>query len=586
MKSVAAKLLFCLCFMLSQQSINAQYAIVTVTPDTLGYDNRVLTKEQDSISIIQSGYTTLQPGGNFVSPGGLLQTDYIGGLDLFRQHLPYFTRLKNYYVGLPHVGFYYSFGSRGLQNVHVDYQHTIAKHFNINLVYNGHHLSEQAGFLRNSGYKNNVIQLLMNYDGKRYKGLYYLNYYFGQRRSSQGVEEDSLLNAYPIQLIPVINGAAFSKLNIVDAGTQHLVSFTKDSLVKHGIIYQNELKLQNRKYTERGETILNYDSVYKSQDTTYDHYQWYRVRNAGGYYIRSSRLSIAAKAFHQFWKYKNQGIFMDTTEIGLDADLKFNWSKFDLKSQFEFTFIGAAGEVLSNSTLNWRDRKFDVGAHLLFENRYPSVFLRNYSGNSIKWHIADLQLQQTLKIGGYFNWKERFPFQANISWANLSNQYWLVDNQLRNDTLENVSLLNINIKTKVRAGHFHFDPYLALNVTSGNIRFVPLLDARLNIYWNKQLFSTKKFDFILGVTARYQTKYELISYNHLVDLYQFAAGTLSYQPIVRMDIYTGFQIDNFRVFLRYENLDTFWNNRENFTVEGYPIAPGVIRIGITWDFFN
>src|SRR5690606_15520842 len=108
---------------------------------------------------------------------------------------------------------------------------------------------------------------------------------------------------------------------------------------------------------------------------------------------------------------------------------------------------------------------------LLFENRYPSVFLRSYSGNSVKWHLADLQLQQTLKIGGYFNWKEKFPFQANISWANLSNQYWLVDNQLRNDTLENVSLLNINVKTKVRAGHFHFDPYLALNVTSGNIRF-------------------------------------------------------------------------------------------------------------------
>ncbi|MBN9293017.1 MAG: hypothetical protein J0G96_03455 [Flavobacteriia bacterium] len=586
MKSVAAKLLFCLCFMLSLRSINAQYAIVTTTSDTLGYDNRVLTKDLDSISISQSGYATLQPGGNLISPGGLFQTDYISGLNLFRQHTPSFNQLKNYYVGLPHLGFYYSFASRGLQNVHVDYQHTIAKKFNIHLVYNGHHLSEQAGFLRNSGYKNNVIQLLMNYNGERYKGLYYLNYYFGQRRSSQGVENNSLLNDYPVQLIPVINQTASSKLTTVDAGTQHLLSFTKDSLVKHGIIYQNELKLQSRKYTETGETILNYDSVYKDQDSTYDHYQWYRVRNEGGYYIQSSRLSIAAKAFHQFWNYKNQGIFMDTTEIGLDADLKFSWSKFDLKSQFEFTFIGAAGEVLSNSTLNWKDRKFDIGAHLLFENRYPSVFMRNYSGNSVKWYLTDLQLQQTLKIGGYFNWKESFPFQANVSWANLSNQYWLVDNQLRNDTLSNVSLLNINIKTKVKAGHFHFDPYLALNVTSGNIRFVPLLDARLNVYWNKLLFSTKKFDFIFGATARYQTAYDLISYNHLVDLYQFAEGTLSYQPVVRVDIYTGFQIDNFRVFLRYENLDTFWNSRENFTVEGYPVAPGVIRVGITWDFFN
>ncbi len=566
---------------------NAQYTIVSTSQDTLTYENRVLTHKLDSVALVQSGYLTLQPGGNFNSLGGIYQNDFLNGFSLFRQHVPRFSNLKQAYAGLPHLGFYYAFGARGLQNIHLDFQQTIAKKFGINLAFDGMMLNDNAGFLRNNSYRNSVVRLLMNYQGERYEGLYYMNYYFGNRKSSNGVATDSLLNEFPMQLIPVKNQSAFAKFNNVEAGTQHLIPFTKDSLVKHGFVYQNELKVQNRKYTELQADILNYDTIYKDSASTYDHYQWQRMRNEGGYYLKSQRLKIAAKAFHQYWKYKNQGINLDTTEVGVNANLLFTWSKFELKSDFEFTFLGAIGEMYSKSQLRWNDEKFNIVAHLNFENNYPSVFMRKYSGNNVQWYVSNPQLQQTIKIGGKFDWKFKIPFQISGEWANLSNTYWLIDNQLRNDTLKNVSLTNISISTRLNAGNFHFDPYIALNLTSQNIRFVPLLDSRLNIYWNKKLFSTKKFDFILGATARFQTKYDMISYNNLVDLYQFSNATSpAHQPIVRVDIYTGFQIDNFRFFVRYENLDYFWNNRQNFTIQNYPIAPGAIRIGLTWDFFN
>ncbi len=567
--------------------VSAQYAIVSISQDTLDYDNRVLTQKLDSISIVQSGYATLQPGGNYISLGGIYRNDFINGLSLFQQHAPSFTNLRDNYVGLPHLGFYYSFGSRGTQNIHVDFQQTLAKKFDINISFDGFMMNEKAGFTRHSGYRNSVVQLLANYHGDRYQGLYYMNYYFGNRNSNRGVEADSLLELFPLKLIPVKNETAFSKFNTVEAGTQHLFSLTKDSLTKHGFVYQNELQLMNRKYTESGLDMLSYGSIYKDSVQTYDHYQWYRIRNEAGYFIQSKRLNISAKAFHQYWTYKNQGIFMDTSEVGVNADLLFYWSKFSLKSRFDFTFLGAVGEMESNTTLKWSEKKFDIQAYLDFENKYPSVFQRKYAGNSIQWYLPTPQLQQTIKLGGDFSWKEKIPFQAGINYAQLSNQYWLIDNQLRNDTLKNVSIINARINARFKAATFHFDPYLSVNITSQNIRFVPLLDARLNVYWNKKLFSTKKFDFILGATAIYQTKYSVASYNNLVDLYQYSTtSTYLYQPIVRLDIYTGFQIDNFRFFVRYENLDAFWNKRENFTVENYPIAPGLIRIGLTWDFFN
>lgn len=578
-----------LLFVFSFFPLKAQYSIVSITQDTLSYENRTLTKNLDSISLVHTGYNQLQPGGNFISLGGVYQSNFIDGMALFQNHSPKFKTLSSFYAGLPHVGFFYSFGSRGLQNIHVDYQQTLARKFNINLQYDGYLLSDKAGFLRHSAYKNNTIQLMMNYHGERYKGLYYLNYFFGNRASNQGVTADSLLNTFPLQLIPVRNESAFAKFNKVEAGTQHLISFTKDSLIKHGVVYENELKLQNRKYTEAQAYLALYDSIYKDSAGTYDHYQWWRVRNAAGYFFQMKQLKFAAKAFHQYWKYKDQGINMDTTEVGINADLLFNWRTFEVKSRFDMTFIGAIGEMESVSSLKWTSEKINLGAFAVIENKYPSVFLRQYRGNSIKWNIAStMKLQQTIKLGGNIEWKKRIPFQSSVSWANLSNNYWFIDGELRNDTLKNVSLINWNTSARFKAGTFHFDPYFGLNITSKSIRFVPLIDARLNVYWNKKLFKTKRFDFILGVSARYQTKYNLVSYNNLVDLYQISsnASNLSYNPIVRLDIYTGFQIDNFRFFFRYENLDSFWNKRNNYTVFNYPIAPGTIHIGLTWDFFN
>lgn len=578
-------LFFVSCF--GWNTVAAQYAITTLEEDTITYEKRTLTQRLDSLAIVHSGYATTQPGGNTQSLGGVLDSDYSNGFQLFRQTSPAFKTLQSYYAGLPHLGFYYAFGSRGLQNIHLDYQQTIARKFNVHLVYDGHLLNNQAGLLKHSGYKNSTVQLLMNYRGQRYQSLYFMDYYFGNRNSSRGVTDENDLAIYPLKLIDVKNTSAFAKYNVVNGGTQHLISLSNDSLVKHGFVYQNELKLENRKYSESLGDVLKYAAIYKDSSNTYDHYQWYLIQNEAGYFVQSKRLNVSARAYHHFWKYKNQGFLRDSLKVGVNADLLFKWASFSLDSKFDFGFLGAIGEVMSKSHLKWKGDRFNIGANLYFENFLPSPYIRHYYGNSIQWDLQNLALQQDLTVGGFFNWEEKIPFSVKLNWSNLSNHYWLIDNEMRNDTLKNVSVLNTSVNARFKVKTFHFDPYVAVNVSSGNLPFVPLLDARFNVYWNQKLFSTKKFDFILGVTGRFKTKHEVTAYNHLADLYEFSNSSVYYQEaLFRMDIYTGFQIDNFRFFIRYENLDSFWNRKDSYTTSAYPIAPGLIRIGLTWDFFN
>lgn len=572
------------------QGAKAQYSVLGIHEDTLNYNYRTLTNRLDSIPFLQSGYTTLQPGGSSIAPSGALQSNNKNFYQLFQNHAPLFSSLKNTYSGIPHLGFYYSFGSRGLQNVHVDYQQTLAKKFNINLNYTGNHLNKEAGFLRHSGYTNNVVQLLMNYKNKSYQGLYYFDYYFGQRRSNGGVIDPSQLNQLALPLIPVRNETSLSKLNNFQVGTQHLFFVTKDSVVKQGFVYQNKMTISSRKYTESGATLSNYAMINKDSSGTYDYAQTSTLLNEFGYFIKSPHFSVDAMGFHRFWLYKNYGSKTELNEIGVSGNVQLNWQKIEFNSHLEFAFVGLPGEMTSNSSLKWNIIKdLQLLAYLNVHNYYPSMFMTKYLGNSILWdNTNNSRLQQTITAGGEIFLSKKFPIKVGVNFNNLSNNYWLIDGHLRNDTLKNATNVSTYVKSDLKAGSFHFDPYLGINVNSKEFNYVPLLDARLSLYWNKKLFSTKKFDFILGVSAYYRSKYDLIGYNNLVDLYEIRpqnAG-MSYSPIIRLDIFTGFQIDNFRFFVRYENLDSFWNGGYNFDYLDYPISRGVIHIGLTWDFFN
>ena len=53
-----------------------------------------------------------------------------------------------------------------------------------------------------------------------------------------------------------------------------------------------------------------------------------------------------------------------------------------------------------------------------------------------------------------------------------------------------------------------------------------------------------------------------------------------------LDFFTGIQIDEFRFYFKFENIDYFWNKQTNLQQIGYPISPTIIRLGFTWDFFN
>ena len=135
-----------------------------------------------------------------------------------------------------------------------------------------------------------------------------------------------------------------------------------------------------------------------------------------------------------------------------------------------------------------------------------------------------------------------------------------------------------------------FQPYIIVNQFSAALNYIPKIDFRTRIGFNKKLFTAKKMDFICAVDFVYQGSRKLMTYASDLDLYILKSTNSTIQftnsSLYKIDFFTGFQIDQFRFYIKIENLNYIWNKQDSFVYENIPLTPFLIRIGLTWDFFN
>ena len=89
-----------------------------------------------------------------------------------------------------------------------------------------------------------------------------------------------------------------------------------------------------------------------------------------------------------------------------------------------------------------------------------------------------------------------------------------------------------------------------------------------------------------GVDVAYLSSFQRIGYYSQVAAFDLNNPDVTSAYTSALHFFTGFQIDEFKFFLRVENLNYFWSDRNLQQVRGYPIPSTQFRLGITWDFFN
>lgn len=554
--------------------------------DTIPYGYRSGGVALDSVDAAVTITPNLRPGLGF---GELFEKNLAesmfnneGGFSYLRNEI----RIQPKFSGLPYLGFQYAFGSKLTQDLQVEYQQFYSPNTHLHLRYNR---NTSNGFLRNSGYRNNDLNLRF-YHQKSWFATHFDGYYGAYNlHQNRGIATDTLLQEFAIEFTPVITDEGESKIRKVDLKWDNYFRLAGDSLLGFGLKSKHAFDLTHREFTEflMDNSIVDTTFI-DTNGYTRDQFQTASLINGAGAYFSSSHFKIDATANHRLWRNQNLGTYRDTNEVFLHSNLWVALGKrIDLHNEFYFNLIGATGELKEYARLNFAILdQLSLRAAVNFENLYPTPYQRYHSANYYQWEIDELKMQQRLQVKGSLRYGKENFVQADVVWTSINNGRYFINGEWRQDTLDFVSVGALQLKGAYRLKKFAFYPSATLRFNSSNFAFQPLFSTMNRITFSTKLFKAQKLGLATGVDIGYDTEYQHLMYNGVLDIYDFAGSPYKTSGLMKLNAFLALSIDEFRFFVKAENLSYFFQDETTRIDPNYPIMPFLIRLGITWDFFN
>ena len=150
-----------------------------------------------------------------------------------------------------------------------------------------------------------------------------------------------------------------------------------------------------------------------------------------------------------------------------------------------------------------------------------------------------------------------------------------------------ISLTSVYARKDFRIGGLHLDHRALLQwSTNQEVIPVPLLSAYISYYYEFWVEKKHVLRMQFGVDGRYNTSYYAPSYNPaLATFYNQREYELGNYPY--LDVFLTAKWKRMRIFLKYQHANyNLFGNKEYFTVAGYPLNPGMFKVGLSWGFYD
>lgn len=541
-------------------------------PDTLTFDHET-GGLIDTFDLAYSFPFSSLPSTGYSNSFQVPTTAFISNnWSLLSQSTP--TLLKNkVFSGLPHIGFAYSFGLKGTQYLHADYQHSLRKNTLLNASIDRH---SSGGYAANNTYANNVVRLGIYRNYKRIR-LSLRGTYSGDNRGlNDGIDTADykvLGDSLGIEFATVRNANAASEHKGVNSELSIQYNLFGDStIVKLGPMFKSNFSLTNRVYTN--------DII-----SLRDQYQDAKISNGAGVFLNNKTISFDALVLHNYWRFQNLGTNRDSNEISFHGDFLIKRNRFALEANYYQNIIGAKQELDFKSRFRIGGETLNGFAFANFSDVLPTPLQRNYIGEYINY-TTSLNKQKRLNIGGGVNYSSgKFNIQAKAGMLNTSkNLVWdWTDSTWTTNSNSTLNLVHFNVKSHLDFGIIHWYPQVSIQ--SGS-EYLPqyIISGRLLI--KKKVFEAKKLELQFSIDPQVNSTYKLLGYNINLDNYFFNPTNRTAGLPYSVHSTFSLGIEEFRFFIRGENIHTFWTKGSTEVLQNYYSSPFVLRLGLSWDFFN
>lgn len=240
-----------------------------------------------------------------------------------------------------------------------------------------------------------------------------------------------------------------------------------------------------------------------------------------------------------------------------------------------------------------------LAANAFFYRLAPTFYLRNYHSKHFWWDNNDLDKETRTRIEGLFKYRKT-KTSLRVAIEEIQNyKYFGLSYDATTASRNNMSAgvkqcgSNINILTAQLRQDFKLGPLNWENIityqNSSNTNVLPL--PEFNIFTNLYL----KFKIVnelsveLGADAYFFTEYDAPDFSP--QLNQFAiqeneASKIKLGGYPFIDVYANMHLKRTRFFVMFSHINAGNGNSMYFLAPHYPQNSRVLRMGLSWNFFN
>lgn len=479
---------------------------------------------------------------------------------------------------LPHIGFAYSFGLKGTQFLHTDYQQSFNKTTLLNLTIDrqssGNSISKQS-FTQNSAYANSTIRFGLFRDHKRLNIEMKGSFSNDERSLNNGIA-DSLTYILDdknlgLSFAPVRNTSALAIAKSVHGNVEVQYNLLKDSTaMKFGPTASLNYKLFNRVYEDE-------------TDSTRDQYQDAQIKYGIGAFLKTKSFLISVMPTHRYWRLQNSGTNRDTNEVGAQIKLLYSLKDIKWESLLYQNILGAQNEFVSMNQAQLGSNTKNISFWANFENVLPNPVQRSYFGKSIDYSTTLIKQQRLdLGLGAKFSFR-KIDVSARTGIYNWNNNLVWSDSAWVINEYSKQNLFFFETKLHFDFGFFQWYPRVLLQTGS---EFVPKAVFSGRLLVRKKVFEAKKLELQFAIDPQVNSDYTFLGYQTSLDNFFYNSGNRSGGQNYALHSSFSIGIDDFRFFVRAENIQTFWTKGSIEVLQNYYRSPFLLRLGLSWDFFN
>jgi hypothetical protein len=215
-------------------------------------------------------------------------------------------------------------------------------------------------------------------------------------------------------------------------------------------------------------------------------------------------------------------------------------------------------------------------------NDKPSYFLEHYESNHFKWNNNFSNIYRT-HVGGTFSIPTRL-FSLNVSVENITNYVYFNLQALPKQFSGNIQVVAANLKQNFHVGKFGLENNVVYQLSSQqSVLALPDLTLYHNLYYDDLWF--KVLSMQLGVNVRYHTAYYAPAYMPATgQFYTQSKILIGNYPV--MNVYLNFHLKRTRFFVEYYHVNQLFMKDAYYSMPNYPIDPAIMKMGVSWNFYD